>query len=100
MKALVRRYPFNAKKEELSEVYVEPQWHDWIGSDGFPLTDENYGYALCEGIPDDATDLIPEDFTIEEHVKGIEEEDGRMTVFRYWTASYVPQPRPPIDMDE
>lgn len=51
MKVLVRKSPFVKKDQE--EVYPEP-WLDWVDPEtGAPLTDENYGYALCE-IPDGA----------------------------------------------
>lgn len=95
MKALVRKYPINAKKEELNEIYTEPQWQDWIDSDGFPLTDENYGYALCEDCPDDL-ETSTEDgkvridlFDVTEHTKEVEDEMGEKQTVKFWTATYV-----------
>lgn len=46
MKVLVRKMPFVKKEQE--EVYPSP-WLDWVDPEtGAPLTDENYGYALCD----------------------------------------------------
>lgn len=90
MKALVRKYPINADKEELNEVYCQP-WLDWISEDGSPLTDENYAYALCEECPDGA-ELTVDDFEVEEHTKEVPDEsgeEGKTKTMKYWTAEYV-----------
>lgn len=90
MKALIKRYPTNAKKIEQNEVYIEPQWHDWIQPNGAPLTDENLGYALCENCPE-GVELTPEDFEVTEHTKTVpsEYEGGEEQTVKYWTAKYV-----------
>ena len=90
MKALIKRYPTNAKKIEQNEVYIEPQWHDWIQPNGAPLTDENLGYALCENCPE-GVELAPEDFEVTEHTKTVpsEYEGGEEQTVKYWTAKYV-----------
>ena len=90
MKALVKRYPINAKKIEQNEVYIEPQWHDWIQPNGAPLTDENLGYALCKNCPE-GVELTPEDFEVTEHTKTVPSEygDGEEQTVKYWTAKYV-----------
>ena len=90
MKALVKRYPTNAKKIEQNEVYIEPQWHDWIQPNGAPLTDENLGYALCENCPE-GVELTPEDFEVKEHTKTVPSEygEGAEQTVKYWTAKYV-----------
>ena len=90
MKALIKRYPTNAKKIEQNEVYIEPQWHDWIQPNGAPLTDENLGYALCENCPE-GVELTPEDFEVTEHTKTIPSEygDGEEQTVKFWTAKYV-----------
>ena len=90
MKALVKRYPTNAKKIEQNEVYIEPQWHDWIHPNGAPLTDENLAYALCEDCPE-GIELDAEDFEITEHTKTVPSEygDGEEQTVKFWTAKYV-----------
>ena len=90
MKALVKQYPINAKKIEQNEVYIEPQWHDWIQPNGAPLTDENLAYALCEDCPE-GIELDAEDFEITEHTKTVPSEygDGEEQTVKYWTAKYV-----------
>ena len=90
MKALVKQYPIIAKKIEQNEVYIEPQWHDWIQPNGAPLTDENLAYALCEDCPE-GIELDAEDFEITEHTKTVPSEygDGEEQTVKYWTAKYV-----------
>ena len=90
MKAPVKQYPINAKKIEQNEVYIEPQWHDWIQPNGAPLTDENLAYALCEDCPE-GIELDAEDFEITEHTKTVPSEygDGEEQTVKYWTAKYV-----------
>lgn len=76
MKALVRK----------DEVYLETAWHSWIDRQtGKPLTDENYGYALCDVPSDVADDVIPEDFDIEVKGETVTDEFGEtVTVKRYY----------------
>ena len=90
MKALIKRYPTNAKKIEQNEVYIEPQWHDWIQPNGAPLTDENLAYALCEDCPE-GIELDVDDFEVTEHTKTVpsEYEGGEEQTVKYWTAKYI-----------
>lgn len=103
MKALVRKYSINAKKPEQSEVYTEPQWHDWIQADGRPLTDENLAYALCENCPEDLETYIDMEngyqnladlFEVTEHTKTVPSEygDGEEQTVKYWTAVFIGKP--------
>lgn len=68
-RALIRKTPYCLEYQQ--EVYLEP-WLPWMDTDtGAPLTDENYGYALCNDIPDDVDIfmLTVDDFTVtEQHV--------------------------------
>lgn len=93
MKALIRKNPDTPTKPAQDEVYLQP-WLDWINPEtGAPLTDENYGYALCEDVPE-GVELSPEDFTVTEHTKVVPAEypeDEPKTV-KYWTAVYTPRP--------
>ena len=90
MKALIRKHGFTPTTKEQNEVYIEPQWHDWIQPNGAPLTDENMGYALCENCPE-GVELTPEDFEVTEHTKTVPSEygDGEEQTVKYWTAKYV-----------
>lgn len=90
MIVLVKRYPYNARKPEQNEVYPQSQWHDWIQPDGSPLTDENYGYALCERCPE-GIPLDANDFAITETIKEVpsDEGDGEVKRVKSWIAYYV-----------
>lgn len=92
MKALVKKYPINAKKPEQNEVYVESNWHDWILEDGFPLTNEGElrSYALCEDCPEDV-ELTVDNFDVKEQTKTIEDDMGEKVEVKYWTATYIGQ---------
>lgn len=87
MKALIKKYPINARVESDSEVYLQIAWHDWIDEAGKPLTDENYGYALCNEAPDDV-ELSADDFRVEEHITEVTTETGEKVKKKYWTAIY------------
>lgn len=87
MKALVKKYPINAKKESEEWVYPETLWQDWMGENGEPLTDESLGYALCEDCPEDALNV--DDFEVTEHVKTVKGDFGEDVQVKYWTAVYV-----------
>ena len=100
MKALVKQYPTNARKPEQSEVYIEPQWHDWIQPNGAPLTDENLGYALCEDCPE-GIELDAKDFGVIELTKTVPSdipEDEPVTV-KYWKAIYIGRPDEGVQPD-
>ena len=90
MKALVRKHGFTPTTKEQDEVFLESSWPSWIQADGFPLTEENYGYALCENCPE-GVELTPEDFEVTEHTKTVpsEYEGGEEQTVKYWTAKYV-----------
>lgn len=92
MKALIKKYPINAKKEEQNEVYIEPQWHDWIAEDGFPLTNEGElrSYALCLDCPENE-ELTVDDFEVKEFIEEVEDEFGEKVEVKRWTATYIGQ---------
>ena len=90
MKALIRQNPSTPTKPSEDEVFIQSAWMDWMGEDGSPLTDENYGYALCEDLPDECADTaLPSDFVITEQT--VTEPDpygeGEVTT-RYWIAVF------------
>ena len=90
MKALIRQYPNTPTKESEDEVLIQSSWLDWMGDNGEPLTDENYGYALCEDVPDECADTaIPSDFVITEQTKTEPNPygEGEVTT-RYWIAVF------------
>ena len=91
MKALIRQYPNTPTKESQDEVLIQSAWLDWMGEDGSPLTDENYGYALCDDLPEEcASTAIPSDFDITEQTKTVPDEMGEGTVtVKSWTAVFV-----------
>lgn len=91
MKALIKKYPINARYEYQSEVWEETRWTPTMtGDDLKPYTDENYAYALCLDCPDDM-ELVPDDFEVTEHTRTepseFPEEPDR--VVKYWTAEYI-----------
>ena len=88
MKALIRKHGFTPTTEAQDEVYIESQWLDWIQADGRPLTDENYGYALCENCPE-GIELDVDDFEVTEHTKTVKDDMGEDIEVKYWTAKYV-----------
>lgn len=103
MKALIRKNPDTPTKPAQDEVYLQP-WLDWIDQEtGRPLTDENYGYALCESVPDDHPgDIGPMDFQVTAHTRTETDpygEEGQSVTVRYWTATYTPQPREDVSED-
>ena len=64
MKALIRKHGSTPTKEAQDEIFPETSWPDWVDANGWPLTEENYGYALCEECPEDVADLVVDDFTV------------------------------------
>lgn len=96
MKVLIKKYPINTTKPELNEAYPEALWHDWIDKDtGAPLTDENYGYALCDNCPNDFMDIVgdtdpTEMFEVKCYTKFIKDELGGVDkTERYWLATWI-----------
>ena len=43
MKALIRKHGFTPTTEEQDEVFLSSKWPKWVNSNGWPLTEENYG---------------------------------------------------------
>lgn len=96
MKALVKKCPINARYESENEVWEEARWTAMMKESGNlePYINEDYGYALCEDVPDDMEELTVDNFEITEHTKTVPSEmgDGEAQTVRYWTAKYVGNP--------
>lgn len=90
MKALIRKHGFTPTRPDQDEVFIESQWPHWVQPNGSPLTDENYGYALCERCPE-ADDLTVEDFSVTEHSTTSTDDFGETVIVRSWTAVYTPR---------
>ena len=90
MKALIKKYPINARYESENEVWEETRWTPMMNSENLePYINEDYGYALCEDCPDDV-ELTVEMFDVTEHVKTVKDIDGEVVeTKKYWTAEYV-----------
>lgn len=89
MKALIRKHGFTPTTKEQDEVFLSASWPDWVDKvTGAPLTDENYGYALCDNCPDDA-ELTVDDFEITAHTKEVKDDMGEDVEVKYWVAKYV-----------
>ena len=92
MKALIRKHGYTPTDIEQNEVYVEP-WLSWVDKiTGAPLTDENYGYALCDDIPSgvDAQELTVDDFEVTQHTREEASDiDDEKVIVRYWKAKYI-----------
>lgn len=92
MKALIRKNGYTPTDVEQNEVYVEP-WLSWVNPDtGAPLTDENYGYAFCDDIPNgvDAQELTVDDFDVVQYTREEPSDmgDDEKVIVRYWKATY------------
>ena len=91
MKALIRKHGFTPTRPDQDEVFLESQWPHWMTAPDYGhLTDENYGYALCEDCPSE-TDLTVEDFTVTEHSTTSTDDFGETVIVRSWTAVYTPR---------
>ena len=89
MKALIRKYGFTPTTEEQNEVFLSSNWPKWINSNGWPLTEENYGYAICEDCPNlEKYDV--EDFEIIENVITKYENNKKISV-KSWRGYYNPK---------
>lgn len=89
MRALIRKYPDTPTRPEQDEVFIETQWPHWVTAPDYGhLTDENYGYALCESCPE-TEDLTVEDFAVTEHVRTDTDDTSEEITVRYWTAKYI-----------
>ena len=91
MKALIRKHGFTPTTKEQDEVFLESSWPIWIRAEGWPLTEENYGYALCEECPEDVADLDVNDFTVTSETYMETDEYGEQHERTYWIAVYVGQ---------
>ena len=91
MKALIRKHGSTPTKETQDEIFPELLWPDWVKADGFPLTEENYGYALCENCPENVSDLDVNDFTVTADTYVVTDEFGEQHERTRWIAVYVGQ---------
>lgn len=91
MKALIRKHGFTPTTEEQDEVFLSSNWPKWVNSNGWPLTEENYGYALCEDCPENISDLDVDDFIVTSKTWMETDELGEQRERTRWTAVYVEQ---------
>lgn len=89
MKALIRKHGCTPSTEEEDEIFTESLWPKWISANGRPLTDENYGYALCDDYPENVADLSVKDFMITSETYIEKDEHGDLRERTRWTAVYV-----------
>ena len=90
MKALIRKHGSTPTTEAQDEIFPESSWPDWVDAKGWPLTDENYGYALCENCPED-DDLNVSDFTVTADTYTETDEHGRQHERTRWIAVHISQ---------
>ena len=90
MKVLIRKHGSTPTKEAQDEIFPETMWPDWVDANGWPLTDENYGYALCENCPED-DDLDVGDFEVRSETYVETDELGNQHERMRWRAMYVGQ---------
>ena len=90
MKALIRKHGSTPTKEAQDEIFKETSWPDWVDANGWPLTEENYGYALCEKCPED-DDLNVNDFGVRSETYIETDEHGRQHERTRWFAVYIGQ---------
>ena len=88
MKALIRKHGSTPTTEAQDEILPESSWPDWVKADGWPLTEENYGYALCEECPEEVSDLDVVDFAVTSETYVETDEYGRQHERTRWTAVY------------
>ena len=88
MKALIRKHGSTPTTKSQDEIFPESSWPDWVKADGWPLTEENYGYALCEECPEDLTDLDVDDFTVRSEIYTDTDECERQHERTRWIAVY------------
>ena len=91
MKVLIRKHGSTPTKETQDEIFPDALWPEWVDANGWPLTEENYGYALCEECPEDVADLDVNDFTVISETCMEEDEHGELHERRYWRAIYNKQ---------
>ena len=90
MKALIRKHGCTPTTEAQDEIFPESLWPDWVKANGFPLTEENYGYALCEECPED-DDLDVNDFAVRSETYTEIDEHGKQHERTRWIAIYIGQ---------
>ena len=89
MKALIRKHGCTPTTEAQDEIFPESSWPDWVKADGFPLTEENYGYALCQECPEDVVDLDVDDFAVTSDTFMETDEFGEQHERTRWIAVHV-----------
>ena len=89
MKALIRKHGCTPTTEAQDEIFPELSWPDWVKADGFPLTEENYGYALCEDCSENIEDLDVNDFAVTSESYVETDEYGEQHERTRWMAVYV-----------
>ena len=89
MKALIRKHGSTPTTVAQDEIFPESSWPDWVKANGWPLTEENYGYALCENCPENVLDLDVGDFVVTSEIYMENNELGEQHERRRWTAIYV-----------
>ena len=89
MKAVIRKHGNTPTKEAQNEIFPETSWPDWVDANGWPLTEENYGYALCEDCPENVSDLSVDDFTVISETYMENNEHGEEHERTRWKALYV-----------
>ena len=97
MKALIRKHGSTPTTEAQDEIFTELLWPDWVKADGFPLTEENYGYALCEDCPEDVADLDVSDFIVTAKTWMEMDDNGEQHERTHWTAIYAGHGTPPTE---
>lgn len=90
MKALIRKHGYTPTTEAQDEIFKETMWPDWVDAKGHPLTEENYGYALCENCPED-DDLDVDDFRVTAETYVVTDEFGEQHERTRWIAVHVSQ---------
>ena len=90
MKALIRKHGNTPTKEAQDEIFPETSWPDWVDANGWPLTEENYGYALCQNCPED-DELNVNDFRVRSETYTEIDEYGRQHERKRWFAVYIGQ---------
>ena len=89
MKALIRKHGSTPTTEAQDEIFPESSWPDWVDEKGWPLTDENYGYALCQECPEDLRDLAADDFAVRSETYVKPDEYGKQHERTRWIAVFV-----------
>ena len=89
MKALIRKHGCTPTTEAQDEIFKETSWPDWIDAKGWPLTEENYGYALCENCPENVSDLDVNDFAVTSETYIDTDENGEQRERTRWIAVCV-----------